>query len=124
MKRTVKTIIKTTISLLALLLASCTVGLGDAVDTANPTVELSYPPKNAVIRESFIASGVCDDDLKVESVQVTVTETSSKKVYGPYDATLDEQGKNWTVSLNQKASTQLWTVKYSSQFNYNIKKEV
>ena len=118
MKRTVKTIIRTTISLLALLLASCTVGLGDAVDTANPTVELSYPPKNAVIRESFIASGVCDDDLKVESVQVTVTETSSKKVYGPYDATLDEEGKNWTVSLNQKASTQYSSFEAYKQWEF------
>ena len=55
------------ISLAVLLAAGCSgeVGLGDAVDTAAPTVELSYPPKNVIIRDTFVASGTCNDDLIV-----------------------------------------------------------
>lgn len=90
-------------SLIALFVLSCNIGLGEAVDTANPTVEISYPPKNAVIRESFVAAGTCDDDLALDYVNITLTNLSTKTIYGPYTADLNEDKTSWKVLLNQKA---------------------
>ena len=110
------------ISLAVLLAAGCSgeVGLGDAVDTAAPTVELSYPPKNVIIRDTFVASGTCNDDLIVASVKVTVTNTSTKTVYGPYDATLNLDRTEWTIELNQKNGGKKTAVDYDA---YNAYKQ-
>ncbi len=102
-----KNIIRTTaifiISLAGILFNACgNVGLGDAVDIAVPTVEISYPPKNAIVRDMFVVSGTCEDDILVSSVEVTLTNTSTKKEYGPYTATLDLERTAWTIQLNQK----------------------
>ena len=86
---------------LALLFAACTVGLGSAVDTGAPTVEVSYPPKNSVIRQSFVVSGSCADDLAISYVDVTVTNSSTREVYGPYRATLNRDKSQWSVQLNR-----------------------
>ena len=71
-------------TLLTVISCGMEVGLGSAVDTDAPTVEISYPPKNAIVRSSFVVAGNCDDDLALDHVEVTVTETSTKKEYGPY----------------------------------------
>lgn len=117
-----KKIFKTTAILLtsaALLFAlSCTIGLGDAVDTSAPTIDISYPPKNAVIRDSFIVSGICDDDLGLESVKVTVTNTATKDAYGPYEATLSSDKKSWSVELNKKAEGEYDAFNAYKQWEY------
>ena len=102
-----KNLIKTTaifiISFAGILFNACgNVGLGDAVDIAVPTVEISYPPKNAIVRDMFVVSGTCEDDILVSSVEVTLTNSSTKKEYGPYTATLDLERTSWTLQLNQK----------------------
>ncbi len=81
---------------------SCEIGLGSAVDVAVPTSSISYPPKNAIIRDSFVAAGECDDDMGVVAVKVTVYNPENEKEYGPYDAVIDEKGKKWSITLNQK----------------------
>jgi len=81
---------------------SCEIGLGAAVDVSVPTSGISYPPQNAVVRETFVAAGICEDDQEVASVKVTVTNTEDNTTYGPYDATLAEDKKSWTVTLNNK----------------------
>ena len=90
------------ITLAAVFSCGMEVGLGSAVDTDAPTVEISYPPKNAIVRSSFVLAGVCDDDLALDYVEVKVTETSTKKEYGPYKALLSEDCKAWSLLLNQK----------------------
>lgn len=81
---------------------SCEIGLGAAVDVAAPTSGISYPPQNAVVRDTFVAAGICEDDMEVISVKVTVTNTEDNSTYGPYDATLAEDKKSWTINLNNK----------------------
>ena len=81
---------------------SCEIGLGAAVDVAAPTSGISYPPQNAVVRDTFVAAGICEDDMEVISVKVTVTNTEDNSTYGPYDATLAEDKKSWTITLNNK----------------------
>lgn len=79
---------------------SCEVGLGTAVDVAAPTVGITYPPENAVIRDTFIAAGECNDDMKISSVEVSVIHPESNTTYGPYEAEVSEDGTTWSVSLN------------------------
>lgn len=88
--------------LLILIIVSCEIGLGSAVDVAVPTSGISYPPKNAIVRETFVVAGECNDDMGISSVKVTVYDTENKITYGPYQADLGEGAKNWRVSLNQK----------------------
>ena len=95
-----------------ILIFSCEVGLGAAVDIADPTSSVTYPPKNAVVRDTFIAAGECSDDMSIASVKVTLTNTDTKQNYGPYLATLNEEKTFWSVSINQKDET-----KVSSLFN-------
>lgn len=92
------------ITLVAVFSCGMEVGLGAAVDTDAPTVEISYPPKNAIVRSSFVVAGICDDDLALDHVEVIVTETSTKKEYGPYKAELSQNNKAWSLLLNKKQS--------------------
>lgn len=103
---------------LALLFAACTVGLGSAVDTGAPTVEVSYPPKNSVIRQSFVVSGSCADDLAISYVDVTVTNSSTREVYGPYRATLNRDKSQWSVQLNRNNNQDYSTYEAYKQWEF------
>ena len=118
MKTFFKTAIFLIVSFVISFVISCSIGLGDAVDTDPPTIDISYPPKNAIIRESFIVSGICGDDLGLERVTVTVTDTTTKKEYGPYNAQLSEDKKEWSVLLNQKQENNLDVYNSYKQWEY------
>ena len=86
--------------LLGVVINSCDlqIGLGDAVDTKEPSISITYPKIGAVIRGSFLLAGTCDDDIGVTEVLVTVQEGSST-VYET-KAELSEDKKSWQVYLN------------------------
>ena len=75
-------------------LLSCKVGLGGSIDIKPPTNEITYPPKNAVVRSTFIIAGKCEDDTQVKSVTVSITNTDTKTSYGPFQAELSENKKS------------------------------
>lgn len=102
MNKIVKTTAIAAFALSALTIFSCEIGMGSAVDTDIPKVEISYPPKSSIIRDSFVVAGECSDDLAMDAVKVTVENVTTKESFGPYDATLNEDKTNWSVSLNQK----------------------
>ncbi|MBQ0040209.1 MAG: hypothetical protein KBS64_07280, partial [Treponema sp.] len=82
---------------------SCEVGLGEAVDVSAPTCTITYPPSGAVVRDSFILAGECNDDVKVTRVVVRVTNTSSNgKQFFETDADIDLEDKKFSVVLNEK----------------------
>ena len=119
LKKSTTVLIASLIALTGMLfIGSCTVGLGDAVDVDAPVVDITYPPKNAVVRESFIAAGTCEDDLALDYVEVTVTNTSTKTVYGPYRANLSQDNKSWTVELNKKAEGSFDAFNAYTQWEY------
>ncbi|HAH61484.1 MAG TPA: hypothetical protein DCL73_05245 [Treponema sp.] len=93
------------ISLLAVIifipLASCQVGLGAAVDTEAPTVEITYPPASAVIKGTFVLAGTCDDDRGISSIKVTVKNTDTDTTYGSYSAAVTDSS-SWSVTLNSE----------------------
>lgn len=82
-------------------LLSCDVGLGSAVDTQAPTLNVTYPATLSTVRGQFVFGGTCADDQKVTSV--TVIAHNSGKSYGPYAATVADDAKSWTFSFNKKA---------------------
>ncbi|MGP1594752.1 MAG: hypothetical protein ACTTH8_05865 [Treponema sp.] len=81
---------------------SCKVGLGSAVDTTPPSSAIIYPPKNAVVRSTFVIAGTCSDDTNIESVTVHITNTDTKKLYGPFQADLASDRKSWSITLNKE----------------------
>ncbi len=92
----------TSLILFALLaFTSCEIGLGDSIDIERPTVDITYPPQNAIIRDTFILAGNCHDDMEVRSVSVSIRNTTLNKFYGTYDAEV-VNGATWSLELNQK----------------------
>ncbi|MGN0724220.1 MAG: Ig-like domain-containing protein, partial [Treponema sp.] len=93
-----------------LIFSSCEVGLGESVDTENPSVEITYPPNGSVIRGSFTFAGVCADDKGVSKVLVTVRKNDDANFVKEYESKILDGGK-WTCILNEvqdgKASTAL-----------------
>ena len=83
-----------------LIFSSCEVGLGESVDTENPSVEITYPPNGSVIRGSFTFAGVCADDKGVSKVFVTVRKNDDANFVKEYEAKILDGGK-WTCILNE-----------------------
>ncbi|BDC94570.1 Ig-like domain repeat protein [Treponema bryantii] len=54
---------------------SCEIGLGAAVDTDPPTLDISTPPVDAVIRDKFAIAGNWTDDGTIASVKVKLERT-------------------------------------------------
>ncbi|MGN0738306.1 hypothetical protein [Treponema porcinum] len=101
--------------MLAWFFASCDVGLGESVDTVAPSVEITYPPANSVIRSAFAFAGTCSDDKGVASVSVTVLGTDRKAVcYTDSDgsqkeyvlpaAAVENDGRTWRILINEQLS--------------------
>ena len=83
---------------------SCKVGLGDSVDTEAPSVKIVYPDPNtnAIIRDSFILYGDCDDDKQITAVKVTLVNTDTgETVLRDEPATVDSSSKHWRINLNE-----------------------
>lgn len=83
-----------------LIFSSCEVGLGESVDTENPSVEITYPPNGSVIRGAFTFAGVCADDKGVSKVSVTVRKNDDASFVKEYEAKILDGGK-WTCVLNE-----------------------
>lgn len=84
-------------------LLSCDVGLGSAVDTQAPTLNVTYPATLSTVRGQFVFGGTCADDQKVTSVTVRALNSELEKTYGPYAATIADDAKSWTFSFNKEA---------------------
>lgn len=84
-------------------LLSCDVGLGSAVDTQAPTLNVTYPATLSTVRGQFVFGGTCADDQKVTSVTVRAINSELGKSYGPFAATVADDAKSWTFSFNKKA---------------------
>ncbi|WP_273443809.1 hypothetical protein, partial [Treponema berlinense] len=83
---------------------SCKVGLGDSVDTEAPSVKIVYPDPNtnAIIRDTFILYGECDDDKQITAVKVTLVNTDTgETVLRDEPATVDSLSKHWRIDLNK-----------------------
>ena len=56
-----KGILFATFTVAALLISSCEIGLGKAVDTLPPEVSITGPLTNSILRDQFILFGECSE---------------------------------------------------------------
>ncbi|HQB88703.1 MAG TPA: Ig-like domain-containing protein, partial [Treponemataceae bacterium] len=86
----------------AVLLTTCTVGLGDSVDTKSPKVSITYPPVQSIIKNTFTLRGTASDDNELVGVMITVTNTESDEVFDGYQATVDRATNTWSFAANRR----------------------
>lgn len=94
--------------------ASCKVGLGHAVDVLSPSISISSPESNAIIRDKFGIYGEWSDDGSIKSIEVSFKGISDKsKTVAPVTATFnadsvetDTTSGTWFVEIDPfKTST-------------------
>ena len=88
------------LALLLPLVTSCEVGLGSAVDTVAPTLDILYPPASAIVQDTFTIGGSCKDDIGVALITLVVknTSTGSSKTVA---AKVDPVKGTWSCVLNE-----------------------
>ncbi|MBQ6057868.1 MAG: hypothetical protein IJL34_09380, partial [Treponema sp.] len=74
--------------------------MGESVDTESPTLSITYPPSAAQIRGTFVFAGTCSDDKYVESVKLTIKNTTTKETFTANTVALGEDKKTWSVRVN------------------------
>lgn len=84
------------------LFLTCEVGLGDSVDTKPPKVSVASPAVDSVISGTFSLQGEASDDTSLKSVSVSLAETTTGAVYGPFTANVDTATKGWSATINAK----------------------
>ncbi|MFA6938231.1 MAG: Ig-like domain-containing protein [Treponema sp.] len=104
MKKTNSTLAFLAFIVIVINLLSCQIGLGSSVDTESPAIAIEYPAAASCIKGEFVLAGSCSDDKGVTSVSVSITNSTTFKTYGPYEATVNSKKTSWSVNLN-KAST-------------------
>lgn len=94
------------LSIFILLTLSCEIGLGSAVDTEAPTLEIANPPSDAIIRDSFAVSGSWKDDGSISSVTMEMVRLDNNKRVSFEGTFADppERGADgsWQVVINPK----------------------
>ena len=85
------------VALISLLFMTCDPGLGKAVDTQAPKVEIEFPLTKSVLKGGFTIKGVASDEVKVASCVVTFKniKTTSEKSF-----TATVEGDKFSVSIN------------------------
>lgn len=83
------------------MLFSCHIGLGPAVDTQAPKLEILYPPAAATIKGEFVFAGTCSDDIKVAKVHVVVKNSDTNEDVEECDAKISADETSWSIKLNE-----------------------
>lgn len=87
------------LSVLALFMTmSCDIGLGEAVDTQEPKLDISYPPISAVVRGDFVLGGNWSDDNEVASINIEVKRADTKETKFTTSAIVSAD-KTWKADI-------------------------
>lgn len=92
------------------ILFSCSVGLGESVDTEVPKVEITYPPASSAVRDWFYLAGNCSDDKGVDSISVSAKNISTNESFTLGTATPAKDG-TWQIKINEKDSSGSYKLK-------------
>ena len=102
-----------------ILTLSCEIGLGSAVDTEPPRLEISTPKPDAVIRGDFKIGGNWSDDGTIESVVVTMKRTdglgTSLEFAAEYKEGENDNLNTWGCVINPLATKTLLDGNYIAQ---------
>ena len=87
------------------LFPSCEIGLGGAVDTQPPSLTITNPKVDSVIRDKFLISGTWSDDGSLFSVKATLSRTDGKGKPVEIDGSFtqeERQGGSWQVLVDYR----------------------
>ena len=91
-------------SITILFTISCEIGLGAYVDTEAPSLEISNPPADAVIRDDFAITGTWTDDGTISKVTVDMVrlqDNSKTSFDGTFTSESIKGNKGtWTVAID------------------------
>ena len=81
------------------------IGLGASVDTESPSLEITNPPSDAIIREEFAISGTWHDDGSISGINVEFVrlDNKNKTVFEGSCSTNGEEDKEngtWSIPIN------------------------
>ncbi len=86
----------------SLFMTTCTIGLGDSVDTKPPAVEITYPPVQSIIRNTFTIRGSASDESTLARVVLEFTNTDTSEVFDGYQAVISEDAQSWSFVANNQ----------------------
>ena len=68
---------------IALLSCDVGVGLGESVDTAAPSLSITYPTDGSVIMNTFTMKGTSADDTSIAKISISVSPTKDISEFTP-----------------------------------------
>ena len=83
---------------IACLFMTCDPGLGKAVDTQAPKVEVKYPATKSVLKGGFTMTGVASDEVNVASCEVTFSLIKNPEIKYHFNATVADD--EFSVAIN------------------------
>ena len=83
---------------IACLFMTCDPGLGKAVDTQAPKVEVKYPATKSVLKGGFTMTGVASDEVNVASCEVTFSLIKNPEIKYHFNATVTDD--EFSVAIN------------------------
>ena len=109
MKKMLRNVVLSFFGLVSIfILSNCQIGLGAAVDVQPPTVSLTSPQADALVRDVFIIEGTYEDDLSVSEVLVSLKEVTTEVEHKELKAVVTPASENeltkgtWSCSINPK----------------------
>ena len=85
----------------ALSLTACQVGLGAAVDSQPPVVDIQLPAANSIIRDKFTMSGNWSDDREIAGIKVELENSGTKETLLSVDVPAAQLSDNkWFLEIN------------------------
>ena len=109
MKKMLRKVILYFFSLISIvILSNCQIGLGEAVDVQPPTIFLTSPQADALVRDTFVIEGTYEDDLSVSEVLVSLKEVTTEVEHKELKAVVTPASENeltkgtWSCSINPK----------------------
>lgn len=102
MKKSIKKVGNIFLFIVSVLFMSCEIGLGSSVDTEAPSITITVPATDSIIKDKFAVAGTWSDDGSIDSVNVTVKRTDGNGSQYTYDADVsgsDGSGQ-WLAVIN------------------------
>ncbi len=81
------------------LVASCTIGMGTALDLEAPVLTITSPSKLSYQKLEFDMTGTCSDNIGVTNVMITNSEPENSPFYKVYCANANISGDTWSAHL-------------------------
>ena len=109
MKKVLRNVVLSIFGLVSVItLSNCQIGLGEAVDVQPPTISLTSPQADALVRDVFIIEGNYEDDLSVSGISLSLKEVYTEVEYKQITAVVKPTSETeltkgtWSCSINPK----------------------